>query len=67
LFKSILLGRSLASGITDCLSLLAVFAVLGWMVGALTEMLIRQSLEANFRRKIENHRSRAKADPAKSG
>jgi|688.fasta_scaffold1433187_1 hypothetical protein len=67
LFKNILLGRSLSSGITDSLSLLAVFALLGWLVGALTEALIRQSLEVDFRRKIENHRSRAKADPAKSG
>lgn len=35
---------------------LSMFAIIGWIVGQSADTMVRQSLEANFRRKVEKMR-----------
>lgn len=58
--QSILAGNPMSVGILNALTLLMIFAPLGLAIGALTESVIRQSLEANFRQRIESYRMQAK-------
>jgi hypothetical protein len=65
LAKTILDDGSFASGVATGLTLLFIFAVAGFLIGGLTESLIRQSLEVNFRRRVENYRMQAKKAASK--
>jgi hypothetical protein len=61
LLKHFMSGSDLASGVWNGLSLLVIFAIVGFFIGATAESVIRQSLEANFRKKVENYRMQAKS------
>jgi hypothetical protein len=61
MIKQCLNGGELSSGVWNGLSLLVIFAMIGFAIGATTESVIRQSLEANFRKKVENYRMQAKS------
>ncbi len=61
LIKQCLSGGDFASGVWNGLSLLVIFAIVGFLIGATAESVIRQSLEANFRKKVEVYRMQAKS------
>jgi hypothetical protein len=62
LFKHVLAGQSFGQGLWHAVGCLIGFSIVGWFLGSLTESLIRQSMEANFREKVEKHYRRPKSE-----
>ena len=59
MMRHFLNGGHVDQTIANSLGLLLVFAVLGYVIGATAEGLIRQSVEINFRNSIEKYRQRS--------
>jgi hypothetical protein len=52
----VMIGDGVESTLIRSMLSLFVFATLGWIVGQTADLMVRQSLEANFRRKVEKIR-----------
>ncbi len=52
-------GNSIEQTLTSSLGLLFCFSVVGMIIGSIVEELVRQSVEANFRNKVEKYRQRS--------
>ncbi len=65
LTRTILQDGGIISGVVGGLLLLIIFAVVGFVIGSLAENMIRQSLEVNFRKRVENYRMQAKTPVTK--
>ena len=65
LLRSVVGGEFTADALAQVASLTLLFAVVGFAVGAMADWLIRQSVEANFRRVVDQYRStQAAGSPA---
>jgi hypothetical protein len=54
LTRGLLLGETAPDILRDAIGLLALFAAIGWGLGAMAERLIRHSIEYNFRKVYAN-------------
>ena len=59
LMRHVLNGAHIDQAIASSLGFLLVFAVLGYVIGATAEGLIRQSVETNYRNSVEKYRQRS--------
>ncbi len=59
LLRHILVGGHIDQAIASSLGFLLLFAVLGFVIGATAEGLIRQSVETNYRNSVEKYRQRS--------
>ncbi len=59
LMRSILDGGQVDQAIASSLGFLLVFTALGFVIGSTVEGLIRQSVEANYRKSVEKYHQRS--------
>ncbi len=65
LMRHMLNGDRLEQALASSLGFLLVFFVVGMIIGSIVEELVRQSVEANFRNKVEKYRQRSETAAVK--
>jgi len=58
-------GDQIEQTLASSLGLLFCFSVVGMVIGSIVEELVRQSVEANFRNKVEKYRQRSETAAVK--
>jgi hypothetical protein len=65
LVRHMLNGVRVEQTLVNALGMLLIFSVVGMVIGSIVEELVRQSVEANFRNKVEKYRQRSETTTVK--